>query len=269
MDIHNYYLKSGAKPIFRRGGNVGCLCIHGFSAAPTEISWLGDYLHDTMNMTTYSPRLAGHGSQDVDMKRMRWRDWYGTARDGYEILRNQCDTVFVAGISMGGLLALMLSAADDVDNAGAVIIAAPTEFQDKNIYLTRYLKYVKATAYMPDVTNLPEIVKAEQEKRGEPVIGRTHYDIWSYSATAELVTLSQATRAQLSNIKVPLSLIFAEHDDAVPLSSSDYIKSHVSSTDVEQHVLHESRHIITQDTERDTAFELSANFFRRILDEKG
>lgn len=265
MDIHNFYQSSGAKPIFHRGNAVGCLCIHGFSAAPTEIGWLGDHLHTHMGMTTYAVRLAGHGASPEHMAHMRWRDWYGAARDGYEILRQQCDTVFIAGISMGGLLTLALAASADVDAAGAVVMAAPTAFQSPTVSQTPYLKYLRRTAYMPDTSDLPEIVRAEQARRGEPVVGRTYYSTWYTAAVAQMYALSQEVKRQLPNITMPLSLIYAENDDAVPLSSSDTIKQGVSSTDIEQHVLGTSRHIITQDTEREVAFGIAERFMSRIL----
>ena len=98
INLDNPYLTTGARPIFRRGDTaVGCLCVHGFSAAPTEISWLGDYLHDQLNMTTYTVRLAGHGTDADDMQRMRWEDWYLSVWDGYQLLADQCEQVCVAG----------------------------------------------------------------------------------------------------------------------------------------------------------------------------
>lgn len=265
MDIHRPYLSSGAKPLFWRGSRVGCLCLHGFSAAPTEISWLGEHLHRTSGMTVYVPRLAGHGVDAEHMRRMRWQDWYLSARDGYELLRNQCDVVFVAGISMGGLLALMLAAAADTDIRGAAIIAAPTHFVSQDIYLTPFIKYVQPMRPMPDITNLPEVVRAEQARRGEPVIGRTHYAVWSMAATAELVTLAAEVREQLRNIHSPLTLIYAAQDGAVPLSCRTYIAQHVKSTWIEQHVLPESSHIVTQDIEREKSFAIVQDFFARVV----
>lgn len=265
MNIHDPYLKPGAKPIFRRGNNMGCLLLHGFSAAPTEISWLGDYLHEHLGMTVYTPRLAGHGTDPNHMRRMHWHDWYASARDGYELLANQCDKVFVAGISMGGVLSLMLAAAADTTLHAAAIIAAPTHFKSRQIPRTPYLKYLSSMRDMPDTSLLPQIVRDEQHRRGEQQIGRTHYERWSVAAVAQMYHMTQEVRKQLSNITTPLLLIYAEKDGAVPLSCSDYIAQAVKSQIVEQYTLNESGHIITQDIERDTAFELVTAFFRERL----
>ncbi|MEO0561002.1 MAG: alpha/beta fold hydrolase [Chloroflexota bacterium] len=260
---HNPYLSSGAKPIFRRGGEVGCLCIHGFSAAPTEISWLADHLHETLNMTTYTPRLAGHGTDYRAMHRMHWHDWYMSARDGYQLLQDQCDTVYIAGISMGGLLALMLTSAADTDPAATAVIASPTHFTSPGVDQARWMRFFRRFAHLPDRTDVPQIVREEQQRRGEPIVGRTHYSTWAVSAVAQMSLLAEAVRENLYQIDTPLALIYAEHDHAVPLSCMDFIEAHVKSETVERLVLHRSRHLVTQDVERDTAFQFIETFFER------
>lgn len=266
MNIHEPYLSSGAKPIFRRGGtDAGCLCLHGFSAAPTEISWLGDHLHERLNMTVYTPRLAGHGTAPHDMRRMRWRDWYISARDGYELLASQCERVFVTGISMGGLLALMLAAAEDVEVNAAAVIAAPLVYTHNKVDQARLWKWVRPMVTLHDDDRLPNLIREEQARRGEPVTGRTHYKQWSVWAVAELADLTQVTRDLLPNVTAPLSLIYALNDPSVSMASIDYVREHSHSDIIEHHVLNECGHIITQDTERDEAFEVVEAFFHQHM----
>lgn len=262
FDLHDPYLTPGARPRFRRGNRVGCLCIHGFSAAPTEIDWLADHLHTTLGYTTYTPRLDGHGTDHADMHRMTWREWYMSVRDGYQLLADQCDEVVVAGISMGGLLALLLCAAEDAPLRAAAILAAPTHFNDRNIYWAGWLKHVRRRMALYDRTDLPQIVREEQYRRGEPVVGRTHYEAWSVRAIAQLVDLAAYVRTVLYQVHTPLTLVNAENDDAVPLTCQDYIATHTRSTVVEKHLIAGSRHIITQDRGRDEAFRIVENFFR-------
>jgi carboxylesterase len=264
MNLHDPYAGYGARPQFRRGGPLGCLCIHGFSAAPTEISWLADHLHSTLNLTTYTPRLAFHGTDYRDMHRARWQDWYMTVRDGYQLLADQCEAVFIAGISMGGLLSLMLSAADDVEPLATAVIAAPTAFKDPDIEKVPYLRHIRRETPVLDRSTLPQIVREEQYRRGEPVEGRTHYSTWSLNAIYEMYTLAGTARTMLYNIRVPLVLVYAEQDTAVPLSSADEIAAKVRSEIVEKHILHRSGHIITQDIEREDAFRHVESFFRRF-----
>ncbi len=266
MNIHNAYISPGAKPIFKRGsGAVGCLCIHGFSAAPSEIGWLDDHLHENLGMTTYTPRLTGHGTFPEDMRHVRWHDWYMTVRDGYELLASQCDRVFVAGISMGGLLALLLAAAEDTTIDAAAVIAAPLVYNHKHVQRAHLYKWLVPMKDMPDNSGLPQIICEEQQRRGEPIVGRTHYKRWSLAAVAELNKLTQAVQQNLTTVSAALALIYTARDHSVSLQSMDYIKARVQSSSIEQHVLQECGHIITQDVERDKAFHIVEQFFSTQL----
>ena len=102
-------IMSGGESFFFKGGQVGVLCLHGFTASPAEVRWLGEHLagHD---YTVYGPRLPGHAPHPHDLARYRWQDWYLTALDGCHLLHSHCQQVFVVGHSMGGCLALLLAA---------------------------------------------------------------------------------------------------------------------------------------------------------------
>ena len=64
----------GAQPFYLPAGRTGCLVLHGFSANPEEMRWLGDYLY-SQGHTILGVRLAGHGTDPHDLARTRWTDW--------------------------------------------------------------------------------------------------------------------------------------------------------------------------------------------------
>src|SRR5262245_48176890 len=119
MDIK---LMTGAEPFYFRGGPIGCLCMHGLSASPQEMYWLGASLAEH-GLTVYGARMYGHGVTPDYLLHMRWQDWYLSLLDGYHLLKRTCDQVFVLGFSVGGLLALRLAAAEQV--TGVVAMAVP------------------------------------------------------------------------------------------------------------------------------------------------
>ncbi len=250
----------GAEPYFHRGNSSGCLCLHGFMASPAEVYWLGAHLAQ-QGMTVYIPRLAGHGTHYTDMARMRWHDWYNAALDSYHILRQQCERVFVAGLSMGGMLALLLGASVPVD--GLAVLAAPVVFHSRQMANAYWLKYLGPYTIQPDRSNLPQLIREEQARRGEPVLGRVRYDDWSTHAVGELYALSLAVRAQLPQVTAPLLLVYSEADKTVPIENLAIVAREVASRAVEQHILHNSDHILTQHIERETVFALIADFITR------
>lgn len=80
--------------------------VHGFTGAPKEMRGIGDYLKGH-GITVIGIRLTGHATQMSGMVRTRWEDWLASVEDGINLLSDFCDQIFIAGLSMGGILALL------------------------------------------------------------------------------------------------------------------------------------------------------------------
>lgn len=252
-------LMQGAEPFFFRGGSTGCLCLHGFTANPSEMRWLGEHLARE-GMTVYGARLAGHGTHPHDLARCHWHDWVTSALDGYYLLKAQCDRVVVVGHSMGGVLALAL--ATQVELGGVAVLAAPIRFPNRLAY-ARWLRYVRPFSDQSDSSPVQAIVQAEQAQRGEPVIGRIRYDVWSTAAVWQLYDLVQTVAQKLREVRAPVFLLYSRADSTAPARNGDIIAAQVGSADIEHHVLDHSGHIMTQDIERETVFALVGGFVQR------
>jgi carboxylesterase len=250
----------GAEPYFHRGGPIGVLGLHGFTASPAEIRWMGEHLA-AQGMTVYTPRLPGHGTQARDLARTHWQDWYAAAVDGYHILRAQCDSVFVAGHSLGGMLGLLLAAEMPID--GLAVLAAPIVLQSKILKYTRWLKYVVRSTNQGDKTAFPQRVREEQARRGEPELGRVRYDEWYNAAVYQLYALSLAVYEHLPQVTPPLLLLYSLGDVTVPPAQGDVVANRVASKTIERHTLQTCDHILPQDVEREQVFALVTDFIQR------
>ncbi len=257
-----FKIMSGAEPYFHRGSATGCLCLHGFTASPAEVLWFAKHLAQ-QGHTVYAPRLAGHGTLPQDLARTHWTDWYASALDGYHLLRQQCDEIFVCGMSMGGLLALLLSADAPVNGVIAMATPVVTVSGPQRINFVRTLKFILPYTDQSDKSDLPGRIRDEQKRRGEISVGRVRYDRWSTAAYEQLLRLRQTVVTRLPDVTAPLLLIFAEKDTLIGLESETVIKQQVRSRTIETHVLKESGHILTQDMEHSTVFQLAADFIHR------
>src|SRR3974377_2317290 len=74
-----------AEPFFFPGGPTGCLLVHGFTGAPKEMRWLGEYLAG-QGHTVLGVRLAAHATRPEDMHRASWQDWVASVEDGWNLL---------------------------------------------------------------------------------------------------------------------------------------------------------------------------------------
>ena len=96
----------GAKTFLLEGSNrKAVLLIHGYTGTPSEMLPLGNYLNQ-LGYTVLCRRLPGHGTSVGDLERTTAEDWYSAAKDACEGLLGRYEDVYVAGLSMGGVLAI-------------------------------------------------------------------------------------------------------------------------------------------------------------------
>ncbi|KAA9394437.1 alpha/beta fold hydrolase [Kocuria coralli] len=87
--------------------SVGVLVLHGFTGAVYGVrDWA---LSLSPRYSISAPALPGHRTTWQDLGRTTWRDWYDHAADELAELQAEHDRVVVAGLSMGGALALRLA----------------------------------------------------------------------------------------------------------------------------------------------------------------
>src|SRR5947207_15572 len=102
LDLNPFQFNRGQHP-------VGVLLIHGFTGSPPEVRPLGEYLAQ-QGLVVHGVRLPGHGTRPEDLLAVTWQDWAAHVREALDALHAECETVFVGGLSMGGLLTLYLGA---------------------------------------------------------------------------------------------------------------------------------------------------------------
>lgn len=251
-------IQKGGEPFFHRGNEVGLLCLHGITASPDEMRWLGAYLNARYGYTVYGARHVGHAVDYKHMHRARWEDWYLGAIDGYHLLRAQCKKVFVAGLSMGGLITLLMGANLDLD--GIIVIAAPLDIPSKSLPYAKYLQFFMPSYDTPDTTDFPQRLLHEQHRRGFPAVGRLRYQKWATRGVAELYELMQVVRGRLPLIQVPALLMYSAGDKTVPLDNLDYLEAHIGSEDKRAIRFEKSGHILTQDVDCDAVFDAAGVF---------
>jgi len=242
---------STAEPFFFPGGKTGCVLVHGFTGAPKEMRLMGNYLNEN-GVTVIGIRLAGHATQMSDMVRTRWEDWLTSVEDGINLLSDFCENIFVAGLSMGGILALM--AASQYAINGAIAMSAP--YTISNDWRVKLAKQI--SLFMP-------FVKKEQSDTIDQKTSKDHVDYTAYPtrSIAELNELIGILHDNLDQIRIPVLLINSKNDKTVPPSHVENYRHEIPSNHFELVTLENSGHVITEDIEREIAFNAALNFIRK------
>ena len=233
-------------------GPIGCVLLHGFTAAPKEMRPLGVYLAER-DYTIRGVRLAGHATSPQDLARTTWRDWVNSARVALAELRDRCAQVWSIGLSLGGLIGLYLAEQAEVD--GVVAMAPPIFTLDKRLPLARFIwpfkpYSVKSLADLHDPQALAE---------------HADYALNPTRSAARLYSRVLRPHLDLASVCAPLLLIGSRHDRVVPIEALDYIFERVAAIDKDKLVLERGGHIVTEDYDKEVAFARIDQFLRRHI----
>ncbi|GAB6137015.1 alpha/beta hydrolase [Halanaerobaculum tunisiense] len=223
------YLDELAKPFFWENSAEACLIIHGFTGTPAHMRQLGEFLHQEGAYTVKGMLLPGHGTSLEEMEQTDWQDWLQAAKEEYEQLTQEYDKVYVMGLSMGGVLTLLLAQEYDVDKI--IPIAAPIKIWDKKAYLAPILKYFKRFEKVEEADDKP---KYDIGYSGMPV-----------KSIQDLLKLMKLANNSLDQIESPLLVIQSNQDQTVKPVSAQMIYEGVASKEKEILWLEESGHVCT------------------------
>ena len=123
-----YFNVPVCEPVDARGNDCGVLLLHGFTGSPSHMRKLADGLAQK-GYTVKSIVLPGHAATESDMAKADWQQWLQAAKEATLELMGRCKTVTVCGLSMGGVLALLV--AEQMKVQACVTISAPMATQNK------------------------------------------------------------------------------------------------------------------------------------------
>jgi len=190
---------------FRLEGDNGeaVALIHGFTGVPSHFRPLAGKLNEA-GYTVTVPRLAGHGTSPEDLATTTASDWIASAEAAVDRLAGH-DRVHLVGISMGGLIAMVL--AGRVGAASVTIINSPLIVRNKTLYAAPLSRpFIKKVEWPePDFGHLDE----EMRPYWLPYSG-----FYTKSAGGLLAILLRASWAA-RGLDVPSLIIQSRNDESV------------------------------------------------------
>ncbi len=243
-----------AEPFFFPGNRTGVLLVHAYTSAPKEMRWMGEYLN-WQGYTVCGIRLAGHATRPADMLRVRWQDWLASVEDGYHLLHSCTDKIFLAGLSMGGMLALTFASRFPVN--GVIAISTPYSHPANwRLKLAPLLSWF--IRYIP--------------KGGRPGSGwfgeawKTHlaYPDYPVRSLRELGRLMEQMHISLPQVKTPVMLVTTRNDHLSIQESMSKIHTRLGSADKRMMWIENSGHTIPEEPQREKVFQAAMEFIFEI-----
>jgi carboxylesterase len=241
----------GAEPFSADAGEIGVVLCHGFTGSPQSLRPWAEALAKAGHSVRL-PLLPGHGTLWQDMNKSSWRQWYGAVDDAFAELRRRCSSVFVAGLSMGGALALRLAEQHGREVAGIVVVNPAVHLRDRRLLALPVLRWT-----VPSFPAIGGDIK-------KPGVTELAYDRTPLHAVASMLQLYAAVTADLTRIDQPLLLLRSAVDHIVPATNSAVVLAGVSSTDVTEIVLEDSYHVATLDNDAERIEKESLTFIARL-----
>lgn len=222
-----------SKEFYHKGNNIGILLIHGYTATPSQMIPLGDKLKEK-GYTVLSILLPGHGLSVKDMEKSNWQQWLGASRDGFHRLAETCDKIFIGGISMGGLLALILAA--EIPITGVFTMGAAFHLQGRGQRLAKFIW----PFYRYRKWKFSPLTDKEMSKYN---IG---YDVMPMRKLSDFLKLRKIAENNLSNIHCPMLIAQGLKDSMVSTNAAQEIYNRATGTPIKKLlILKNSPHVLT------------------------
>ena len=242
-DYRRFHLPGETKPyevgapvlLQGRQRDLGVVLVHGYLAAPLELSELAAYLH-SRGVWVYLVRLQGHGTSPEDLATRTAEDWLDSVDRGYALMSALCKRVVVGGFSFGGGLALD-AAVRIAGLAGVFAVCPPLILRSRSARLAPLLAVwnrVKDLAHLHG--HKKEFIDISPEHPHINYLRLPLQGMW------ELERFMKSLEERLGEVKIPALLLQSDGDPTVDPKGTGHIFEHLGSTDKTYRTIASNRH---------------------------
>jgi carboxylesterase len=241
----------------KASNGAAVLMLHGFTGSPWEVRPLGEALF-ARGYHVHAPLLPGHGTDPQGMVGVSERQWLEAAREGLRALP-EGHTVFLAGLSMGALLSLVL-AREEPEAVKALVLMAPVwRLKPWNGRLLRALRKVPVPFVFDQWTSKERSdIEREEAHQENPILKR-----YPLARLLDLFRVQDLARAAAPMVRQPALVVAARQDHVVDFPGVQQLVRALPNGQLL--VLERGFHILPRDHDRALLVSEASQFFDRQL----
>jgi len=237
---------TGAETIdMQEEGSKGVLLLHGFGDTPQTLTLLARRLH-AEGYAVLAPLLPGHGRTMRAFNQSRAEEWITASENALEHMQRRYADVSVVGLSMGGALGAIITAAGQ--GVRSLVLIAPYLDMPLPLRLAARTHWLwgriagEVNARNPRSIKNP--IEREKNLAYGAVTGRALFELWKVVKRA---------RKALPGVTVPTLIIQSREDPRIAPNVAEWALAQVATTH-KKLVWAEGGHIITVDYGRERIF---------------
>lgn len=243
------------RPPVENGASV--LLLHGFSGSPWEVRPLGEALA-ARGYRVHAPLLPGHGTDPLAMVGISEAQWQQATRAALEELPRG-GPVFLAGLSMGALLSLLL-AREEPERVKALVLMAPVwRLRPLSGRILRRLRNLPVPLVWDHWTTKERSdLESEEAHRENPLLKK-----YPVARLRDLFRLQDLARAAAPLVRQPALVVAARQDHVVDFKGVQELVQALPSARLL--VLERGFHILPRDHDRALLATEVAGFLDALL----
>lgn len=289
---------------FHADSNVVVYLVHGITGTPAEMRYLARKIA-RHKWDVYATTLPGHCTRLRDLLKTSEQDWMNHVHAQLAFLRERYDYVFVAGLSAGGLLALLGSMAVNVNGVG---VLSPTIIYDgwntpwSHAILPLAMKVVprplqhiffhvdgspfgiKDAALQARMRAAYSLIRVLREWLGcwwarrkthadthtlpPPLAATQGYPLFPLKTLTDMDRLIRRVRTRMGEVTTPTMILQAREDDMTSPRNAYLVHDEIASTEKQMILLEDCYHVITVDKQRAAVARHLVEFFGARTSEK-
>ena len=264
--------------------DIACLLVHGFMSSPLEMRGLAEALAN-QGVRVYAMAVADHTGNVEDLLHTSYKKWIASAEEGLRQIKHY-SYIFVAGISLGGALALLLASYHPKHITGIITMSTPTDIAPKawQRYLLfllpiarHFIKwlYPMSSISLDDPALQAEITDHVKLQNPDAVVD--FFDPQTIAAIrkrklpvpaiAELVYLTREECRRLHAVRSPLLIIHSKQDRSIrPICAENLYRLTTAVEPKSIYWLNQSHHVVTIGPEREKVYNVIISFIKEIVE---